>query len=315
MSSLSFALCTYNRSERLPQLISEMRAQTCSMPFEVLIVDNNSSDDTREVVSRIAETPGTPVRYVLEPEQGIPYARNRAIAEALGSDFLVFMDDDELPHPGLLEAAVQALTEGGARCAGGKVKVIFPPGARPKWLVDDLLAFLAEVDYGDEPFWIRDRSTPIWTANIAYDMNLFRDNSDLRFDPRYNRRGHAVGGGSDAVMLWNLLESAEPIRYRPDMVVDHHVDTWRLRRRYFLKLHFISGRKFGQFQMGDYPRTVFGVPPFMITLAFAQWARTAAMLARRESGVLRQAMNGTHALGAIWGRVLRRFADNGPRST
>ncbi|MGO8754165.1 MAG: glycosyltransferase [Gallionellaceae bacterium] len=315
MSGLSFALCTYNRSERLPKLIAEMRAQICPIPFEVLIVDNNSSDDTREVVPRIAETPGTPVRYIFEPEQGIPYARNRAITEAMDKDILVFMDDDELPRPGLLAAAVHALTKEGARCAGGKVKVTFPPGARPKWLVDDLLPFLAEVDYGDEPFWIRDRSTPIWTANIAYDMNLFRDNSDLRFDPRYNRLGHTIGGGSDGVLLGNLLERAEPIRYRPDMVVDHYVDTWRLRRRYFLKLHFIAGRKYGQFQMGDYPRTVFGVPPFMITLAFTQWARTAAMVARRESGVLRQAMNGTHALGAIWGRVRRRFADNGQRST
>ena len=135
MSGLSFALCTYNRAERLPQLIAEMRAQTCPMPFEVLIVDNNSSDDTRAVVSQIAETPGTPVRYVLEPEQGIPHARNRAIAEAMESNFLVFMDDDELPHPGLLEAAVQALTEEGARCAGGKVKVTFPPArVRNGWL-------------------------------------------------------------------------------------------------------------------------------------------------------------------------------------
>jgi glycosyltransferase involved in cell wall biosynthesis len=292
-----------------------MRAQTCSTPFEVLIVDNNSSDGTREVVSRIAETPGTPIRYVLESEQGIPYARNRAIAEAMDSDFLVFMDDDELPRPGLLEAAVQALTEEGARCAGGKVKVNFPPGARPKWLVDDLLGFLAEVDYGDEPFWIIDQSTPIWTANIAYNMNLFRENPDLRFDSRYNRRGKGIGGGSDAVMFHDLLERAEPIHYRPDMIVDHHVDTWRLQRRYFLKLHFISGRKYGQFEIGDYPRKVFGAPPFMFTLAFKQWARTAAMLVRREPGVLRQAMNGTHALGAIWGLMLRRFADNGRRST
>ena len=143
MPGLTFAICTFNRSDRLPRLIAEMRTQTCPIPFEVLIVDNNSSDNTRAVVARIAETPGTPVRYVLEPEQGIPFARNRAITEAMDSDFLVFMDDDELPRPGLLAAAVQALTEESGRCAGGKVKVNFPTGIRPKWLVDDLLGFLA----------------------------------------------------------------------------------------------------------------------------------------------------------------------------
>lgn len=310
---LSFALCSFNRAERLVALLPQMRAQACPVPFEVLVVDNNSTDETAAVVARIAATPGTPVRYVHEAEQGIPFARNRALAEALGRDFLVFIDDDEVPHPGLLEAAVHALTTGEARCVGGKVKVVFPPGRRPEWLVDDLLGFLAEVDYGDEPFWIKDRSKPVWTANVAYDMRLFRDDPGLRFDPRFNRRGHGVGGGSDAVMFHAMLSRGVPMLYSPLMVVQHHVDEWRLRRRYFLKLHFVAGRKFGQFHSGDYVRTVAGIPPFMVAQAGKHLVRTAAMFARREPGLLRQAMNGTYALGAIWGRVLRNREITGGR--
>ncbi|WP_348759547.1 glycosyltransferase [Candidatus Methylocalor cossyra] len=312
---LTFAVCTYNRSQRLPPLLERMRAQQCSVPFEVLVVDNNSTDDTRAVVARVAATPGTPVRYVREGQQGIPHARNRALAEAMGSDFLVFIDDDELPHPGLLEAAVQALTREGARCVGGKVKVRIPDGLRPKWLADNLLGFLAEVDYGHKAFWIKDSSTPVWTANIAYDMRLFRDDPQLRFDPRFNRRGHGVGGGSDAVMFQALLERGTPIRYCPDMVVDHYVETWRLHRRYFLKLHFTSGRKYGQFQMGEYPRTVFGIPPFLIVQALRQWLKTVLKLIRREPDVLRQAMNGTYALGLIWGRILRQLERGSSEAT
>ena len=109
MSKLSFAVCSFNRADRLPQVLAAMRAQTCPVPFEVLVVDNNSTDNTAEVVHGIAAQPGTPVRYVKESVQGIPFARNRAILESIESDFLVFIDDDELPYPGLLEAAVKAL--------------------------------------------------------------------------------------------------------------------------------------------------------------------------------------------------------------
>jgi glycosyltransferase involved in cell wall biosynthesis len=305
VTALSFAVCTFNRCDRLETLVPAMRAQECPVPFEVLIVDNNSSDRTRAVVERLAARPGPPVRYAFEPEQGIPFARNRALAEALDRDFLVFMDDDEMPRPGLLAGAVRALTEEGALCAGGRVKVTFAPGTRPRWLGDELLGFLAEVDYGDEPFWIRDRSTPVWTANVGYRMALFREHPDLRFDRRYNRVGHAVGGGSDAVMFWRLLDLAVPIRYCPEMVVDHHVEAWRLKRRYFLKLHFIAGRKHGQFQTGDLPRTLLGVPPFMVGHALRQLGKTGVMALRRQPGTLRQAMNASHAIGAIWGRVLR----------
>lgn len=301
---LTFAICTFDRADRLPRLLAEMRAQASPVPFEVLVVDNNSSDATPSVVAEIAAMPGIPVRYVREREQGIPFARNRALADALDSDALVFIDDDELPYPGLLESAVRALTEQGARCAGGRVEIVFP-GTRPRWLADDLLGFLAEVNHGEKPFWIKDPSTPIWTANIAYDMRLFRDSPELRFDARYNRRGHGVGGGSDAMLFRELLRREVPILYCPQMRVQHHVEPWRMRRSYFLKLHFVAGRKYGQFQTGDYRRTVFGVPPFMVVAAARHWFRTAAMFIRRQPGVLRQAMNGTHALGMVWGRMLR----------
>lgn len=106
-------------------------------------------------------------------------------------------------------------------------------------------------------------------------------------------------------MFRGMLERGLRMRYRPDMVVEHHVDEWRLKRSYFLRLHFIAGRKYGQFETGEYARSLFGVPPFMVGHAVRQWLRAGAMALGRRPGVLRQAMNGAHALGMIWGRVLR----------
>ena len=236
MPLLTFAFCTYNRAERLDRLVAAMRAQQCMLPFEILAINNNSSDDTAAVLARLEGLPGAPLRWVTEPVQGIVAARNRALAEAMSSDILVFIDDDELPQPGLLDAAARAIIEDGAQCAGGRVEVDFSSIGRPGWLEDNVLGFLAAVDHGPSKFWIKDDSTPIWTANVAYDMQLFRDDPGLRFDKRYDRVGKGVGGGEDVMMFRGLLKRGARIQYRPDMAVLHAVEPWRLKRRHFLRL-------------------------------------------------------------------------------
>ena len=305
---LTFAFCTFNRAERLEKLVAAMRAQHCPVPFEILAVNNNSSDGTPEVLARLARLPGVPLRWVTETIQGIVAARNRAVAEALASDILVFIDDDELPEPGLVAAAANAILNEGAECAGGRVDVDFTTVPRPAWLEDNLLGFLAAVDHGPHPLWIKDESTPIWTANVAYDVLLFRDHPTLRFDHRYDRVGKGVGGGEDVMMFRSLLQRGVRIRYRPDMVVLHAIESWRLTRGTFLSLHYRAGNRRGRFELPDYPRKLLGLPPFMLTQLFTQAWRTLAMAACNRRGVLRQAMNAAFALGALVGYVRRNLS-------
>ncbi|QBQ54500.1 glycosyltransferase [Nitrosococcus wardiae] len=306
MSLLIAAVCTYNRSEYLPNLIKALRSQSCQVPFEILVVDNNSTDDTPQVLVSLAQEEGVNLRFLREMQQGIVFARNRAIEESAESDYLVFIDDDEIPLPGFLRAAVDALEREGADCVGGQVKVKFDPHPRPHWLTDDLLGFLAEINYGSQPFWITNTSTPIWTANIAYRMSLFRSFPSLRFDFRYNREGKTTGGGEDAIMFKALLSRGARIRYRPDMAVEHFVEPWKLKRSYFLKFHYYVGVKFGHYEMQEYQHRILNVPPFMIRHALKHISRTLNMYLTGNSGALRQAMNATHALGAIYGFMRRQ---------
>src|SRR3569833_4189968 len=205
MPVLTFAFCTYNRADRLEKLVAAMREQTCPIPFEILAINNNSSDATADILARLEQLPGPTLRWVTEPVQGIVAARNRGIAEALDSDILVFIDDVEIPLPGLLEAAVDAILNEGAACAGGRVAMDFSTTTRPRWLEDDLLGFLAAVDHGPERFWIEDASTPIWTANVAYDMRLFRDDPTLRFVRCFFCVGFFFGGGVVVLLFCCLL--------------------------------------------------------------------------------------------------------------
>lgn len=301
MHRLTVAFCTFRRADRLPGLVAALRAQHCPVPFEILAVDNNSPDSTLEVLAALQAQPGSALRVVTETAPGIVPARNRALAEALDRDILVFIDDDELPQPGLLDAAYDAIANEGADCAGGRVEIDFAPHGRPPWLEADVLGFLAEVDHGAAPFWITDSRTPIWTANIAYAMRLFRDDPQLRFDTRYNREGVDIGGGEDAVMLRALLARHARIRYRPDMAVWHSVDAWKLRRRYFLKLHHRAGVRTGKYELPGYPRTVLGMPPFLLSQFATHSLRAIRMHLLRQPGALRQAMNAAHALGCLQG--------------
>ena len=227
MSKLTFAFCTYNRASRLEKLVAAMREQTCPIPFEILAVNNNSTDSTAETLSHRAINPGPALRWVTETKQGIVPARNRAIEEAMESDILVFIDDDELPLPDLLQAVSRAVLDEGADCVGGPIRIDFEPYGQPKWLNGDLTGFLGEIDHGPSAFWVEDSSTPVWSGNVAYRMEVFRARPDLRYPPRYNRAGAGIGGGSDAIRFRALLNGGYRIRYRPDMAITHSVDEWK----------------------------------------------------------------------------------------
>jgi len=303
---LSFAFCTYNRAKRLERLVAAMRAQTCPIPFEILAINNNSSDETAEVLARLAELPGPKLRWVTEATQGIVSARNRAIAEAMDSDILVFIDDDEIPLPGLISAAAHAIMNEGAECVGGRIEIDFSELGRPGWLDDEIAGFLGRLHHGSTPLWVESDATPVWSGNIAYDVRLFRNDPSLRFDQRYDRVGTGVGGGSDAAMFRTLLERKARIRYRPEMVVLHAVEEWRLKRSYFLRLHYRAGLRQGQFRLPRYPRTVLGIPPFMVSQLMNQAIQTVKLAATGKPGLVRQAMNVAHTLGSIRGYRMRK---------
>ena len=299
--TLTVAICTYNGGGRLVPLIAALRQQAATIDgvcVQILVVDNNSTDDTPSVVAGIAGEEGVPVRRVLETRQGIPFARNRAVAEAPGP-YIAFIDDDELPGPGWLATALEALRIEHAQCVGGKIEVVFPDGKRPRWMIPEIEAFLGRVDHGELPAWVTDTSMPIYSGNVAYNVASLDD--QLQFDTRYNRAGTGIGGGSDGILFRQLVEANARLRYRPEMLIQHHVGGEKLQRRYFLRLHFKGGMRHGAYQFPIYPRQVLGVPPFLMIQALRQAGTTLKLLTRRDPYALRQAMNLTFDLGCIVG--------------
>jgi len=297
-SQVTVAICCYNAEKYLPKLLDQLTGQSCPLPWEILIVDNNSHDNSVQIIDSFTKSSKTSIRYVLESEQGIPYARNRAIEESTNSEFLVFIDADELPDINWLSSAINCLKTHSADCVGGEIDLELV--SRPAWLCDNLLPFLGLVKHGHQPFQIKDRSTPVWSGNIAYRMSLF--NGGLRFDTRYNRKGKGVGGGEDGMMFRHLLETNSPMFYEPKMRIVHLIPPEKLTRSYFLKLHYIAGKKFGLYELSaNKNKAILGVPRYMFLLVARQCLTTLKFTIIRHPGYMREAMNVSYFLGQMIG--------------
>src|SRR5262245_209420 len=92
---VSVVVCTYNRARQIEQALVHIgKAAVRAQPsVEILVVDNNSSDDTKAVVASVSRASSVPIRYALETSQGLSFARNRGIEESKGS-VIAFTDDD-----------------------------------------------------------------------------------------------------------------------------------------------------------------------------------------------------------------------------
>jgi hypothetical protein len=85
------------------------------------------------------------------------------------------------------------------------------------------------------------------------------------------------------------------------MAILHAVETWKLQRSYYLRLHYQSGLRVGLHTLPDYPRKLFGFPPFLLGQFLRHIFKTVGMQLSGQPGVLRQAMNAAHALGCLQG--------------
>jgi len=105
-------VATYNRGHLLPGTLAALESQLVpdDLTWEILVVDNNSRDRTREAVASFAGAANVPVRYVLESQQGLSHARNRGVREAHGA-VIAFTDDDVLPAPDWLASIAKAFAK------------------------------------------------------------------------------------------------------------------------------------------------------------------------------------------------------------
>jgi glycosyltransferase involved in cell wall biosynthesis len=234
----SIIIATYNRAADLRETLRSIARLSPSGAWEVVVVDNNSRDNTREVVQDAAREFPTDLRYIFEAEQGRSAALNAGIRAARG-EVILTTDDDVRIDPDWMDAAARALDSLGCDYVGGKVLPIWG-GARPRWLPDQggkHWAVIALLDYGPEPVEFGHR-VPIG-VNMAFRREAFR-RAGL-WDNRVGRKAGTLLG--QEVREWGLRAKAAGLRgfYVPDMIVRHVISADRLKKRYFRRWFYWHG--------------------------------------------------------------------------
>ena len=240
-ASVSVVIATYNRARLLSATLESLCRSVSRRPWDIVVVDNNSTDDTREVVAAFAATAPVPVRYLHEPQQGKSRALNVGIARASG-EFLLFTDDDVEVAPDWLDATCRTFEDhADIDYVGGPVEPIWgaPP---PRWFDherSDLWGTLAILDYGPLPFVFEERRRVPLGANMAVRRRMIQRIGV--FHPELGRTGKSLLGQEQAEFLARARAAGLRGMYVPAMKVRHHVPAVRLTRTYFRRWWFWKG--------------------------------------------------------------------------
>lgn len=241
MVAISLIIATYNGAKKLPTALESLTQQTLDKDlWEVIVVNNNSSDNTAEVVETFAKAhPEISIRLVDEPQQGLSFARNKGIDEAKG-DYLAIIDDDEIACPNFLREYFEFLdTHPYIVAAGGRI-VPHYPSKPPRWLSRITARPIAgALDLGKEikPF-------PEGKYFGGGNMCLRRTAIDYygKFNTNLGRRGSRLLGGEEKELYMRYYASGEDIYYLPGAEIKHVISPERLTKPYFKAVCYRIGQ-------------------------------------------------------------------------
>lgn len=225
--NITVVVCTYNRAEMFANALRTLLdLETDGLfSYEILVVDNASTDATAATAQALAAQTKVAVRYVLETKQGIVPARNRGVNEAAG-EWIAFFDDDQLAEPRWLVEAWKLAHEKEAECIGGPVALHLPPGSQRE-LQPTVRMLLGESAWSEVPAPYDAKRCP-GAGNL-----LIRKDWVLKlgaFDQAFNTRGE------DTDLFLRLLAAGGTGWYAPAAVVKHVMTSQRLEDSYILRL-------------------------------------------------------------------------------
>jgi glycosyltransferase involved in cell wall biosynthesis len=240
MIDFTVAICTYNGEKRFPEVLERLQTSaqgnTGQISWEVLIIDNNSTDNTAKLVQdyQINWPLAYPLKYFFEPQQGLAFARQRAVIEAKGK-FIGFLDDDNLPDSNWIRSAYnfgQAHSLAGAY--GGQVHGDFE--VAPPHRFERIASFLAIVERGATPFiYKRYQGMLPPGSGLVVRRQAWCENVPSRLFLT-GRIGTSMLASEDLEALLYIQKGGWEIWYNPEMQIIHKIPSWRLERNQLLSV-------------------------------------------------------------------------------
>lgn len=183
---VAVCICTYLRPRGLEQTLTGLNAlqfSHASPQIKIIVVDNDHEQSARQVCASAAQQSSWPIEYYVEPQRGIPSARNACIRHASNAELIAFIDDDETPSPTWLERLIDTLKKHDADAATGPV-IRRLPKETPDWIHRG--RFFEAASWKDGTI-----------VNRAFTNNVvFRARALVEFSPWFDER-MLLTGGSD----------------------------------------------------------------------------------------------------------------------
>ncbi len=239
--NITVLICTYNRASSLKRTLESLQALEIppSLTWEVVVVDNHSTDSTRSVIEEFSATSGLDVRYFYEPRRGKSHALNAGVSEAKG-EIIALTDDDVRVAPDWLVELKRAFDRFQPACVSGRV-LLHPDLRLPAWWDRRWKGVLAHCDLGDAI--IRSDSSSVnvyeygYGANLGFRRSIFEKYGLFRTDLGPGK----IGIGEDTEYVLRLHLHRELIVYYPDAVVYHLPDVERLSKNYLRRWYYHNG--------------------------------------------------------------------------
>jgi glycosyltransferase involved in cell wall biosynthesis len=243
----SVVLCTYNRRNFVLAALATLRRQTFPYrDFEVIVVDNGSKDGTFQAVNAYIESGESPyqkpdeiwrIKCLLEPKNGLAYARNAGLLAARGS-IIVFVDDDTLIDSHMLQHLWEAYQETGADAIGMRVGIHWDMTS-PHWMVPELLSTLG---YFSPDTRRRQLEPGDNFASCAFSVKKEALHKINYFSPFLSKRMNLPANVEIADLCLRLRQEGYALWYEPQALVMHRATSARLRQAYFVGRAYWQGR-------------------------------------------------------------------------
>jgi glycosyltransferase involved in cell wall biosynthesis len=228
---ISVVIATCNRVNYLEKAIISLYNQSLEKgKYEVIIVDNASTDRTKDMVEDKMQYFKNLI-YVYEGTPGTNFARNTGLQRASGK-YIAFIDDDAIANPQWLERIIYRFqtinpTPG---IVGGKVSPIWEV-EKPSWITNKLLGALSIVDYSDQPIFLTNKF--LFSVNMAFPSHLLKEYGG--FDTRLCRKGKNLITNDEILIASKLKQAGYKFFYDPAIHVEHIIPQTRLHPEWFIR--------------------------------------------------------------------------------
>jgi glycosyltransferase involved in cell wall biosynthesis len=243
MRGLSIVICTYKRPLLLKRALLSIIDQLSDfyLNYEIVVVDNNSCDNSSDICQDLANGFGVEIVFISEFNRGISFVRNRALKE-VKFPYILFIDDDAWASPNWIKNITSPVQNSEILerpfCVVGPVKLVWEGRGKPDWFPKQYESLLCEYNYGPDSMFLS-KNDYLLTTNVLFHTETIKKIGEFNTD--LGRIGDITLGGEDNEIFQRLYRNNIKVWYQADALVYHPVPLERQTMSYLKDRLFWDG--------------------------------------------------------------------------